>query len=38
LDPATTIAELRGSTATLGSFCVRRPVLQDNIVASVPPS
>jgi hypothetical protein len=28
------IAGLVGSTATLGSFCVRRPVLQETIVAS----
>jgi hypothetical protein len=33
-----TIDALRGSTATLGSFWVRRPVLHESIVASVPPS
>jgi hypothetical protein len=29
---------LRGSTATLGSFWVRRPVLQDIMVESTEPS
>jgi hypothetical protein len=32
------IAGSRGSTATLGSFWVRRPVLQEAMVSSTTPS
>jgi hypothetical protein len=38
LEPATITLRLRGSIATVGSFWLRRPVLQDSIVASTAPS